>query len=460
MSLGLPGHLVEATLSRALARASHWFGVICLAGALASVLALSMAPVTDRLLATIAAIVGMGALLAVLAKWRTVPLTIAYLVLGAACTYLFTGAVLGMPGVFSSSDLFLISLPKMALIMVGGAGSGALVGVLWSTVGFLFAEVAATLAVSQTPVPDRPDVFTIVTYLMLVGVMLLDGLTRRTGRAAQPAIHRAVQDDEARTLRHDFDVRAIALMHDTTLNQLVSVARAKPGPLSRGLEAGIRETLHTLADRDWLTHVDERTAAAPAGSDGWLASAVYRAIDRSRDRGLVVDITGEKDALGRLDAEQDRELGLAVQQCLVNVLQHAGIAAAEVVIDADDENVSVMVLDAGSGFMEAETGNDRLGLRQSVRKRIERLGGTVVIWSRPGAGTSVLLTLPAPVPAPVPATLSGDLPPSGPLAPSQQGNSSATGQLANAPAPTPTPAPAAPAPTPALADTPADQATP
>ena len=420
MSLGLPGHLVQATLSRALARASHWFGLVCLAGALLSVLALSVSPVTDRLQVTVAALLGMAAMLALLAKWRTVPLTIAYLVLGAVCTYLFTGAVLGMPGVFPSSDMFLISLPKMALIMVGGAGSGALVGVLWSTVGFLLAEVAATLAVSQTAVPDRPDVFTIVTYLFLVAVMLLDGLARRHGRAAQPAIHRAVQDDESRILRHDFDVRAIALMHDTTLNQLVSVARAKPGPLSRSLEAGLRETLQTLADRDWLTHVDERSAGAPAGSDGWLSSAVFRAIDRSRDRGLVVDITGDKEALGRLSPESDRELGLAVQQCLVNVLLHAGIVSAEVVIDADDQNVSVMVLDAGRGFMEAETGSDRLGLRQSVRKRIERLGGSVVIWSRPGAGTSVLLTLPAgPAPAstPVSSAPTPDSTPGDPAAP-------------------------------------------
>ena len=399
MSLGLPGHLVQATLSRALARASHWYGLVCLIGALVSVLALSMFPVTDRLQITVAVILAMGALLALLARWRTVPLTVAYLILGAVCVYLYTSSILGMPDVFPSSDMFLIALPKMALIMVGGAGSGALIGVLWSTAGFVLAEAAATFAVAQTTVPDRPDLFTIVTYLILVGVMLLDGLTRRTGRAAQPAIHRAVQDDQSRILRHDFDVRAIALMHDTTLNQLVSVARAKPGPLSRGLEAGLRETLQTLAERDWLTHVDERTAATPAGSDGWLASAVFRAIDRSRDRGLVVDITGDKDALARLDPESDRELGLAVQQCLVNVLLHAGIATAEVVIDADDQNVSVMVLDAGRGFMEAETGSDRLGLRQSVRKRIERLGGSVVVWSRPGAGTSVLLTLPAPVAA-------------------------------------------------------------
>ena len=403
MSLGLPGHLVQATLSRALARASHWFGLVCLTAALLSVLALSQvaqAPAdallqgTDRTQITVAAILAMGALLALLARWRTVPLTIAYLAIGAVCTYLFTSSVLGMPGVFSSSDLFLISLPKMALIMVGGAGSGALVGVIWSTVGFVLAEAASSLAVANSGVTDHPDMFTIVTYLFLVGVMLLDGLARRTGRAAQPAIHRAVQDDESRILRHDFDVRAVALMHDTTLNQLVSMARAKPGPLSRGLEAGIRETLQTLATRDWLTHVDEQSAAHPAG-DGWLGSAVFQAVDRLRDRGLVVDITGDKDALGRLDQEKDRELGLAVQQCLLNVLMHAGIVTAAVVIDADNQNVSVMVVDAGRGFMESETGDDRLGLRQSVRRRIERLGGSVVVWSRPGAGTSVLLTLPA-----------------------------------------------------------------
>lgn len=405
MSLGLPGHLAKATLSRAFARASHWFGLVCLAGALVSVLALSSFPVTGRLQVTVAAILAMGALLAVLARWRTVPLTIAYLVLGSVCTYLFTSAVLGLPGIFPSSNMFLISLPKMALIMVGGAGSGALVGVLWSTAGFVLAEVASTLAVSQTPVPERHDIFSIATYLCLVAVMVLDGLARRTGRTAQPAIHKAVQDDQSRSLRHDFDVRAIALMHDTTLNQLVALARAKPGPLTDALEADLRESLQTLADRDWLTHVDDRRDAA-AGTDGWRASAVFHAIERARARGLVVEITGDTEALARLAPDSDRELGLAVQQCLVNVLLHSGVTVAEVVIDADDQNVSVMVLDAGRGFLEADAGSDRLGLRQSVRHRIERLQGSVVVWSRPGAGTSVLLTLPAPAtgPAAGPAT--------------------------------------------------------
>jgi signal transduction histidine kinase len=396
MSLGLPGHLVQATLSRALARASHWFGLVCLGGALVAVPILGAKHFTIQVWSTVAVVVAMGALLALLARHRTVPITAAYLVLGTAGVYLYTDTVLGTPDVFPASNMFLVALPKMAMVMVGGAGSSALVGVLWSTAGFALAETAVVLAVHQTHTLYRPDVFTVSTYVFLVGVMLLDSFARRTGRAAQPALHRAVMDDETRLLRHDLDARAIARMNDTALDQLVALAHAQPGALRTSMKAAIRGTLRTLHDDTWLSDVDARGAAQPPGADAWLASAVYTAIDRVRDRGLVVEVTGDFSALGRLDAVRDRELGLAVQQCLVNVVRHAGIVSAEVVIDSDSDSVSVMVKDAGRGFTESESGSDRLGLRQSVRRRIEQLGGSVAIWSRPGAGTSVLLTVPAP----------------------------------------------------------------
>jgi signal transduction histidine kinase len=54
-----------------------------------------------------------------------------------------------------------------------------------------------------------------------------------------------------------------------------------------------------------------------------------------------------------------------------------------------------MVIDTGKGFSEEETGSDRLGLRQSVRRRIEAVGGTVQVWSTPGKGTSVMIRVPA-----------------------------------------------------------------
>jgi len=88
-------------------------------------------------------------------------------------------------------------------------------------------------------------------------------------------------------------------------------------------------------------------------------------------------------------------VGLAVKQCLVNVLKHADTDHAEVVIYGSDTEVSVMIIDGGKGFSERENSVDRLGLRQSVRRRIETVDGTVQVWSTPGTGTSILIRLPA-----------------------------------------------------------------
>ena len=99
-------------------------------------------------------------------------------------------------------------------------------------------------------------------------------------------------------------------------------------------------------------------------------------------------------------------MGLAVKQCLVNVLKHAGTDRAEVVVYGSAGEVSIMIIDGGKGFSEPETSLDRLGLRQSVRRRIEAVDGTVQVWSTPGTGTSILLRLPVLDPAAEPEPVS------------------------------------------------------
>ncbi|TFC82982.1 ATP-binding protein [Cryobacterium cheniae] len=418
MTLGLPDHLVKRTLSYALARAAHWFALTCLAASLVAVILLSLSttaateaaqaateaaqaattaaattPTPTQTAATIAALLLMATALIALSLRRTVTLTLTYLAVGAVATYLYTITVLGLPGVFPSSNVFLVTLPKLALVMVGGAGASARAGVLWSTTGFVLAEIVTVSAAARADVPYGADVFTVSTYLFLVSVLLLTAFVRRD-RTVQVALHRAMQTDQTRLLRHELDQRTLALGQDTTLQQLVALARAHPGPLSANLAGSIRDALQTLRGTDWLTDADALSVEPSRGTDAWLTSEVYAAIERSRDRGLVVEVTGDRAALGRLGPAIDRELGLAVQQCLVNVILHSGIVAAEVVIESEPNSISLMVMDAGRGFTESETGADRLGLRQAVHRRIERLGGSVSVLTRPGAGTSVLLSVP------------------------------------------------------------------
>lgn len=405
MTLGLPGYLVRSALSRALARAANWFGLTCLAGALASVAILSSTRGGTELSLTIAVILAMAGLLVLLARRRNIVTSLAYLLTGTFCVYVFTDTVLGVPQEFYASTVFLLALPKMALIMVGGAGSGLVVGVFWSTAGFLLAEAAALLAVVHAGTSGGRDFFTLSAYVFLTTVLLLASLGRRRGALAQPALLRAAQNDAASQLRHSLDNRSIAVLNDTTVNQLVSLSLSSPGDLTPHVRAGLRSTLDTLDGTDWLTDSDPR---AP-GTGVLAASALVASVERCRAAGLTVDVTGAVEVLDRLDSSVDRELALAVEQCLGNVLLHAGTAAAEVSVEHDAEGVAVMVADAGRGFTLSGSGRGRLGLRQSVRRRIDRVGGSVTIWTRPGAGTTVRLTVPLTDTAarPVPAVSPG-----------------------------------------------------
>jgi signal transduction histidine kinase len=53
-----------------------------------------------------------------------------------------------------------------------------------------------------------------------------------------------------------------------------------------------------------------------------------------------------------------------------------------------------MVTDEGVGFDMETVPGDRLGVRAAIRGRIESVGGTVQMWSSPGSGTSLVMTVP------------------------------------------------------------------
>jgi signal transduction histidine kinase len=64
-----------------------------------------------------------------------------------------------------------------------------------------------------------------------------------------------------------------------------------------------------------------------------------------------------------------------------------------VVLDAGDD-VTVTVIDGGVGFDVDAVPADRLGLRLSVRGRIEQVGVDVRVWSGECTGTAVLMRVP------------------------------------------------------------------
>ncbi len=394
MSLGLPPHLSARATSSAFVTALHAIGLTCLAAALVAV-GIFQASMPDQILwpATIA-VVPMGLLLWLHGRTQSLFFALSFLCIGAACTYWYIVTFYSQGRPIMSSDAFSIDLPKLALMMVGGPGAGLLVRFAWCAVGFLFAEVAAGAALLQTGNPLQFDLTTFLAFGLVSVLLLLIWEGRRHTRRAQPLLHRAVRDEQVASARLSIEARAAALMHDTVLSDLAAIASSTDDRLGPQLRQQVERDLEILIGQEWL---DDAPGLDPKAAQDWNDSTLNTAIQEVRALGLEIEPTGDLGCVSRLSAAASVALGLAVKQCLVNVLRHAGTLRAEVVAYGSDDEVSVMVIDAGRGFSEAEAGSDRLGLRNSVRRRMESVGGSVQVWSTPGRGTSIVIRVPAAV---------------------------------------------------------------
>jgi len=99
----------------------------------------------------------------------------------------------------------------------------------------------------------------------------------------------------------------------------------------------------------------------------------------------------------------DASLGLfrVLQECLTNLVKHSQASSARVVLEADEDNLRLLVSDAGVGF-DVSSRKSGLGFI-SIKERLRLLGGRLSIRSAPNAGTQILAEVPLARVASVPA---------------------------------------------------------
>jgi signal transduction histidine kinase len=107
---------------------------------------------------------------------------------------------------------------------------------------------------------------------------------------------------------------------------------------------------------------------------------------------LPLEIQVRAEEFGRLDPSLETTIYFCAIEALRNVASHAGAnARATVVLRRAGEAIEFAVTDDGAGF--SSTTPWGLGLL-SIVDRVEALGGTAEVRSRPGGGTSVTATIP------------------------------------------------------------------
>lgn len=89
----------------------------------------------------------------------------------------------------------------------------------------------------------------------------------------------------------------------------------------------------------------------------------------------------------------------AVRELLLNAVKHAQVGQARVRLQGESAtDVRVEVIDAGRGFEPAPFDSDHSEPRGfgllSIRERVEALGGGLSVYSTPGLGTRIALTVP------------------------------------------------------------------
>ncbi|MFJ8182157.1 sensor histidine kinase [Streptomyces sp. NPDC096105] len=138
--------------------------------------------------------------------------------------------------------------------------------------------------------------------------------------------------------------------------------------------------------------------AGSAGEDRRLVTLdeIEVVADRARTAGLTVDLSVDV-AGGRLSPAEEMTAFRIVQECLTNVLRHAGAGAAvDIRVREEDGALLIDVTDDGAGALAGRAsvgtsgGNGLVGMRE----RVELTGGAFEAGPRLGSGWHVRASIP------------------------------------------------------------------
>lgn len=291
----------------------------------------------------------------------------------SAITQLAAGSIPAI-GIVSTN-----SLPRRTVALVG------------------FAIVAALTTTALSPVRGALPTFALV----LLGWALAGVVGFWVSAAVPHVAHRIASIGRAhRAERQASELEAqrrqgARLLHDTVLATLTLLAHSGVGVHPDALRQQAAD------DARLLRQLRLGGSPTPQSSGGYhlepveeteLGTTLESVKQRFGRMGLEVNWHGRGQVL--LPSDVLDAFLLALAECLENVRRHSGVDEAHVTITEDESTLRAIVTDAGVGFELTDVDSARLGLKESIVGRVQEVGGTVHLFSSPGAGTTVILEVP------------------------------------------------------------------
>jgi signal transduction histidine kinase len=203
------------------------------------------------------------------------------------------------------------------------------------------------------------------------------------------------------TLAEDRERRKLAVdLHDG-LGQLLTVASMRLGMLRDSVQNSTLVS-EVQAIEGVISEADERASSLsfelspPILHEVGLAAAAQSLAEDIEFR-FGLNVTVEDDVHRRVLDEASRiTLFRALRELLLNVTKHAQADKAHVRLWREGGFMNITVEDEGVGF-DSGTVTTGYGLF-SIRERVNHLGGSMQIESKPGEGTRICLMTPSPDP--------------------------------------------------------------
>ena len=268
------------------------------------------------------------------------------------------------------------------------AGLCSSVGVPIRVEGQLWGVVVA-MSMSVEPLPADADT-RLAGFTELVATAIANAESQAELRASRARIV-ATADETRRRIERD--------LHDGAQQRLVSVAlqlrAAQAGVPPQlgvlrteldGVAAGLRDTLEELREFARGIH--------PA----ILASGGLRVALGGLARRSAVPVTLDVRTDERLPERLEVTVYYVISEALANAAKYAEASAVRVGVEKAGEVIRLTVRDDGIGGADPARGSGLVGLKD----RVAALGGTLIVSSRPGEGTTLLAELPV-TPSPLPA---------------------------------------------------------
>jgi NarL family two-component system sensor histidine kinase LiaS len=186
-------------------------------------------------------------------------------------------------------------------------------------------------------------------------------------------------------------------LHDSAKQQAFAAAAQVSGVRSllkrdpEAAEAHLEEAERLIYElRQELTSLILELRPAALEGKG-LASAIRDyAADWSRQNEISCDVRVQGERSLPLEIEQP--LFRITQEALANVARHSGAGSVKIALVYANGDVSLTVSDDGHGF-DVESSHTGYGLN-SMRERVEAIGGELTVESELGQGTSISCTVP------------------------------------------------------------------